>query len=191
MYRFSQYRLWNFQLKLRRRNNGLCVPSDKGFTETGENKEVAYAYKVQFIDKPPFWNVRSFPQGTRNCYTLKPTLGKGSKYLVRARFLYGKYDNKGQDPTFDLYLGVNFWDTVIAQYPWIPIDKEILFVPSSDHFDVCLVNTGRGTPFISVLELRPSDNQTYVTTPGSGLQLGFRYNMNPGTIQEMRLATIS
>ena len=26
-------------------------------------------------------------------------------------FMYGNYDGKGKTPTFDLYLGVNKWDT--------------------------------------------------------------------------------
>ncbi|CAA6672835.1 unnamed protein product [Spirodela intermedia] len=73
-------------------------------------------------------NVRSFPDGTRNCYTLRP-LVRGAKYRVNAEFLYGNYDGLGRPPTFDLYLGVNLW--------------------------VCLVNTGNGTPFISALKLRP------------------------------------
>ncbi|KAK0595669.1 hypothetical protein LWI29_008876 [Acer saccharum] len=39
-------------------------------------------------------NLRSFPQGTRNCYTLKLKLEQGTKnnYLIRAVFVYGNYD---------------------------------------------------------------------------------------------------
>ncbi|TVU19668.1 hypothetical protein EJB05_35831, partial [Eragrostis curvula] len=33
-------------------------------------------------------NVRSFPNGTRNCYTLGPLIS-GNKYLIRAAFMYG------------------------------------------------------------------------------------------------------
>ncbi|PON84281.1 Malectin-like carbohydrate-binding protein [Trema orientale] len=165
---------------------GFVYVSDKDFTGTGESKEIQNAYKVNQLLEPQFWTVRSFPQGTRNCYTLKPTLGKGTKYLVRARFFYGNYDNKGQAPTFDLYLGVNYWDTIINQVAFVLVESEILFFPTLDHFDVCLVNTGYGIPFISVLEVRPTDNETYASGPGSALQTVGRYNMNPGINREMR-----
>ncbi|XP_019196779.1 PREDICTED: putative leucine-rich repeat receptor-like protein kinase At2g19210 isoform X2 [Ipomoea nil] len=104
-------------------------------------------------------SVTSFPKGIRNCYTLRPAQGKLNKYLIRARFVYGNYDGNAdkQLPQFDLHLGVQSWDTVVFDPKDDPsiVDKEIIHTPSSDLIHVCLVNTGLGTPFISVLELRP------------------------------------
>jgi hypothetical protein len=36
----------------------------------------------------------------------------GGKYYVRAIFGYGNYDRLNSPPTFDLYVGVNYWTTV-------------------------------------------------------------------------------
>ena len=60
--------------------------------------------------------------------------------------------------------------------------KEIIHIPITDTIDVCLVNVGQGTPFISVLELRPLNDSLYSPSePGSLL----RYNQwDFGTQQE-------
>ncbi|GMN28838.1 hypothetical protein TIFTF001_041230 [Ficus carica] len=164
---------------------GIYYLSDTNFTETGENREVWPEYKLQ-TEIQQFWNVRSFPEGERNCYVLKPVQGKDTRYLIRARFMYGNYDNKDYVPGFDLYLGVDFWDTVNLEFAGISIDKEIIHVPSSDHIYVCLVNTGYGVPFISALELRPLDNQIYLSPSGSGLQLFQRYDFGTASNQATR-----
>ena len=109
-------------------------------------------------------NLRSFPQGTRNCYTLRPEQGKNNNYLIRARFVYGNYDGENQIPEFDLHLGVNEWTTVnltnASPYGYY---YDIIHVSLTDYIDVCLVNTGHGVPFISALELRHLDNSIYQT----------------------------
>ena len=115
-------------------------------------------------------NVRSFPEGVRNCYTLEPENGKGSKYLIRVFFMYGNYDSKNQPPVFKLYLGVDEWETVNFNINISNqiVRKEIIHVPKTDYIDVCLVNNGSGTPFISALELRQLGNSSYnKTEPGS------------------------
>ena len=101
--------------------------------------------------KQYYATVRSFPDGLRNCYTLGP-VRSGSKYRVTAEFFYGNYDGLDRSPAFDLYLGVNLWSTVEAG---TFIRKEIIIVAAADSVQVCLANTGRGTPFISELDLRP------------------------------------
>jgi hypothetical protein len=51
--------------------------------------------------------VRSFPFVQRNCYAL-PTVS-GTKYLLRAEFVYDNYDGKNNSSLeFDLYLGANY-----------------------------------------------------------------------------------
>ncbi|PON46763.1 Malectin-like carbohydrate-binding protein [Trema orientale] len=166
---------------------GITYVSDTDFIESGENREILPAYKAQ-IDEQQFWNVRSFPEQIRNCYTLKPSQGNDTRYLIRARFMHGNYDNKGVGPAFDLHLGADFWDTVKFKDASSTISKEIIHVPSSDHIHVCLVNTGRGTPFISVLELRPLENDTYVSETGS-LQLLHRYDFGSTIDQRLVVRT--
>lgn len=162
---------------------GITYLSDSNFTDAGENRDVTPAYRLQTGERQ-FWNVRSFPQGTKNCYTLKPSQGKDTRYLIRARFMYGNYEKESALPEFDLYLGANLWDTVKVVSAKSIINKEIVHVPSSDHLHVCLVNTGLGVPFISVLELRPWNNKTYVTTTGS-LQLYWRFDFASKNIDQV------
>ncbi|CAA6672849.1 unnamed protein product [Spirodela intermedia] len=88
------------------------------------------------------------------------TPGGGGKYLVRAGFLYGNHDGKNQTPEFDLYLGVNFWQTVQTLADDTVI-AEIIAIAPANVMKVCLVNIGMGTPFISVVELRSLRNFMY------------------------------
>ncbi|KAK3410880.1 hypothetical protein EUGRSUZ_J02909 [Eucalyptus grandis] len=115
-------------------------------------------------------NLRSFPSGMRNCYTLKPDKGKNNTYLIRASFWYAAYDDKNRPPIFDLYIDVNYWATVDNS------DKkyyEIVYVAQRDDIQVCLVNIGQGVPFISALELRTLDNSLYQIESGI-LMVNFR-----------------
>ena len=109
--------------------------------------------------------MRSFPNGTRNCYTVRPLI-EGQLYLVRAGFFYGNYDGKGSPPRFDIYLGVNLWQTVKTLFDDTVL-PEILVVSPAEALQVCLVNTGAGTPFISVLEVRPVQNSLYTLVNSS------------------------
>jgi hypothetical protein len=84
---------------------------------------------------------------------LKPTHGVSkNKYLISAGFLYGKYDELR-------------WEAVRLNDASTPLTTEIIHVLSSDNIDICLVNTGFGTPFISVLELRLLEKNTYSNVP--------------------------
>ena len=121
-------------------------------------------------------NVRSFPQGTKNCYTLKPEQGKNSNYFIRAFFYYGNYDNKNEVPKFDIYVGVNYWTTVEPTNLSPTYRPSMFYVPTFDIIYVCLINTGSGIPFISALELRPWNKSLYPIDEGA-LYNGRRYNL--------------
>ncbi|CAJ1971860.1 unnamed protein product [Sphenostylis stenocarpa] len=105
--------------------------------------------------------LRSFPYGKRNCYTLTPKQGKNKKYIIRAYFAYGNYDNKQKPPVFDLHLGVNFFKTINSTEADIVIRVEAIHFASTETIDLCLVNIDQGVPFISLLELWPLDNSIY------------------------------
>ncbi|XVE51999.1 hypothetical protein DITRI_Ditri02bG0085100 [Diplodiscus trichospermus] len=106
-------------------------------------------------------NHRSFPEGDRNCYMINHK--KGDKYIVRASFMYGNYDAKNEAPEFDLHLGPNLWATMVFQNAYDVIVKEIIHLLQSNYLHVCLVNIGKGIPFISALELRLLKNSIYNT----------------------------
>ncbi|XP_030491454.2 putative leucine-rich repeat receptor-like serine/threonine-protein kinase At2g19230 isoform X1 [Cannabis sativa] len=168
--------------------NGFVYHSDAEFTETGENREILASYKAPNVDRQ-FYSVRSFPQGRRNCYTLNPTKEESTRYLIRARFMYGNYDNQGVIPVFDLHLGVDQWGTVIIDNDSTITTMEIIHIPSQDYVHVCLVNIGKGTPFISVLELRPIDSHIYPgddTMRSSSLLLYDHLDFSSETNQIMR-----
>jgi hypothetical protein len=86
-------------------NRDITYSIDKGFTDAGSIHPV-YEQNLQSDLADRYNNVRYFPNGDRNCYTLR-SLTPGGKYLVRAGFGYGDYDKLNRPPTFDLYLGVN------------------------------------------------------------------------------------
>ncbi|XP_060958834.1 putative leucine-rich repeat receptor-like protein kinase At2g19210 [Cannabis sativa] len=148
----------------------LNYVSESGFIENniGERHTISLEYHFNTLDQQ-FSTLRSFPQGDKNCYTLRPGDGKGNKYLIRARFLYGNYDGRMTLPVFDLYLGANKWSSVKFDNANISLTKEIIHIPSSDYIFVCVVNTGHGTPFISALELRPLKNSTYTSATAAVL----------------------
>ncbi|XP_028763331.1 putative leucine-rich repeat receptor-like protein kinase At2g19210 [Neltuma alba] len=108
--------------------------------------------------------LRSFPEGERNCYTLKPKQGESNNYLIRAFFAYGNYDAKSKTQTFDLYLNVDFWTIVDLDLTDHLQVVEIIHTLTTDSIHVCLANTGRGTPYISTLELRPLGNSIYLAS---------------------------
>jgi hypothetical protein len=146
-------------------NLGLPYTVDDEFVEGGENIEILLQFRVGAGNEQQK-TLRSFPDGSRNCYTLPSTAGK--KYLLRAMFTYGNYDklNKTLDGSlflFGLHIGVNFWETVNLSNsdPLNTIWKEVLTVAPSNSLSVCLINFGSGVPFISSLELRPLQDTMY------------------------------
>ncbi|MQL93245.1 hypothetical protein Taro_025883 [Colocasia esculenta] len=131
--------------------------SDESHVQTGENWNVS----SEIVAGLRYRTLRSFPNGTRNCYTLRPAQ-RGKKYLVRAEFLYGNYDGLNRPPVFDLYLGADLWGRVnTSSRDGRPVRMEIIAVATADSVPVCLVNTGSGVPFVSVIELRPLADEIY------------------------------
>ena len=158
----------------------LPYVSDAGFTDAGANHNVSAEYITPSFSKR-YLNVRSFPGAPRSCYKLG-SLTPGSKYLLRAVFMYGNYDGLGRPPAFDLHLGVNFWTTVnaTAAGAGAAVLAEAIAVVPDDSVQVCLVDTGARTPFISGLELRPLAGALYPQANATqGLALLARRNFGP------------
>ncbi|KAF7843440.1 LRR receptor-like serine/threonine-protein kinase IOS1 [Senna tora] len=139
---------------------GLSYTSDDKFIDTGENHRILPEYKAKSPERQ-FWNVRSFPVENRNCYSINTSASAYTgfiEYIVRARFMYGNYDGKNSPPKFDIYLGTSKWDSVEFENASTIVTKEITFTSMSEQIHVCLYDIHRGTPFISVLELRVFSN---------------------------------
>ncbi|KAJ9692162.1 hypothetical protein PVL29_011302 [Vitis rotundifolia] len=166
------------------KTTGLLYTSDAKFIDTGINGKISSKFMFATLI-PQLTNVRSFPEGAKNCYTLSPKHGKNNNYLIRAFFMYGNYDSKDQPPEFKLHLGVEEWGTVKFTHSDKIVRREIIHVPKTDDIYVCLANTGSGTPFISALELRPLDNSTYTTESGS-LKLFTRVDVGSKTSETVR-----
>ncbi|RHN39185.1 putative transferase [Medicago truncatula] len=152
--------------------------SDAEFIRTGVRMSIAPAEKITHQQQLHF--VRSFPSGVRNCYRINVNMD--IQYLIRATFYYGNYDNLNDPPQFDLHFGPNVWDTVKFTNLSRTTIKEIIYTPSLDYIEPCLVNTGNGTPFISVIELRTLNNSNdHPTYSASPLSLVERFDIGSTT----------
>ncbi|XP_010483608.1 PREDICTED: probable LRR receptor-like serine/threonine-protein kinase At5g59680 isoform X2 [Camelina sativa] len=148
---------------------GLLYSSDATFIQSGNTDSIPANQEDSYLK--PLWTLRYFPEGKRNCYDLN--VEKGRNHLITARFVYENYDGDDDGPKFDLYLGPNLWATVDLRGNKYSTWEEILHIPTSNLLQICLVKTGRTTPMISSLEIRPMGNDSYITTSGS-LKLLYR-----------------
>ncbi|CAM0953447.1 unnamed protein product [Alopecurus aequalis] len=107
----------------------LSYTTDAGFIDAyaGSNHNVSAEFILPSVAKM-WYTVRSFPSGARNCYTLG-SLVAGLKYLIRAQFYYGNYDGLNKPPTFDIYVGLDFWRTVNADSDPVAVAEAIVVVP--------------------------------------------------------------
>ncbi|XP_070660820.1 LRR receptor-like serine/threonine-protein kinase IOS1 [Malus domestica] len=150
--------------------SGITYISDENFVATGERKLVLPEYRNKYSQS--YDSLRSFPEGIRNCYKINVT--SKTKYLIRADFFYGNYDEQHEVPEFEIHLGPNLWDTVKSETDY-NIELELIHVPLRNYVHVCLVKTGSGVPFISVIDLRPLTDASYKTVKGS-LSLLWRHD---------------
>ncbi|KAG6526598.1 hypothetical protein ZIOFF_016590 [Zingiber officinale] len=169
----------------------ISYVSDADFIDTGVNHNTSAPYRGD-VPTPVLDTLRAFPNGTRNCYTIRSrAVVQGSKYLLRAWFRYGNYDGllNSQSLAFELHLGVNYWVGVNVTMPNLPYRKEeIIAVATAGYLSVCLVNTGMGTPFISGIELRPLKDSLYpAVNKRRSLLLFHRWNLGTAHGNYVRL----
>ena len=109
-----------------------------------------------------YMTLRHFPVDTRKyCYTLNVT--SRTRYLVRATFLYGNFDNNNVYPKFDLSMGATPWSTIVISDANTIEVRELIFLAKEPTISVCLSNATTGQPFISTLELRQFNGSVYIT----------------------------
>ncbi|KAJ4917806.1 Leucine-rich repeat protein kinase family protein [Raphanus sativus] len=145
------------------KTTNITYISDADYIDSGLVGRINDSYEGLFQQQS--WTLRSFPKGQRNCYTFN--LKENSKYLIRGTFVYGNYDGLNRIPKFDLHIGPNNWTSVTLEGVANASVYEIIHVLTHDRLQVCLIKTGETTPFISSLELRPLNNNTYLTQTGS------------------------
>lgn len=162
----------------------ISYTSDGAFIRTGTNRNISseYAYPNNPILPQPLSDVRSFPRGSKNCYTLRPTGGRNSLNLIRAHFMYGNYDGENRLPVFDLYVDANHWLSVKFSNASDIVLTEIITAALTDTISICLINIGQGTPFISGLELRPLNGSVYNVERGSSGLLRLFQRLDTGFI---------
>ncbi|XP_072967964.1 probable LRR receptor-like serine/threonine-protein kinase At1g05700 [Typha angustifolia] len=184
-------------------STGIVYTPDSRYIDTGINYNIPkinitdYSYPKHDLPKKDYSypkqyeDLRSFPNGSRNCYTINH-VNQDGKYLIRAGFLYGNYDgrqsaNSSTPLQFKLYVGVNFWDTVRITDATHLYFNEIITIATADYFSICLENTQSGTPFISVLELRMIDNPNVYSnvTPSTSLVVFDRVNLGAYTTADV------
>uniref|UniRef100_A0A0E0EMX1 non-specific serine/threonine protein kinase n=1 Tax=Oryza meridionalis TaxID=40149 RepID=A0A0E0EMX1_9ORYZ len=146
---------------------GLRYVPDAGFLDAGAG--LSAGINPPYTDRDlaaRYLTVRYFPGGAAGerggCYTLRQ-LSPGGRYLVRATFYYGNYDGAiAMLPVvFDLHLGANRWAAVNVTAADAIYIFEAVVSPPAEFLQVCLVNIGKGTPFISGLDLRPLKPELY------------------------------
>ncbi|XP_072993790.1 putative leucine-rich repeat receptor-like serine/threonine-protein kinase At2g19230 [Typha latifolia] len=184
-------------------STGIVYTPDSRYIDTGINYNIPkinitdYSYPKHDLPKQDYSypkqyeDLRSFPNGSRNCYNINH-VNQDGKYLIRAGFLYGNYDgrqsaNSSTPLQFKLYVGVNFWDTVRITDATHLYFNEIITIATADYFSICLENTQSGTPFISVLELRMIDNPNVYSnvTPSTSLVVFDRVNLGAYTTADV------
>ncbi|XP_031483259.1 senescence-induced receptor-like serine/threonine-protein kinase [Nymphaea colorata] len=136
----------------------ISYTSDSNIMKFGERRTIASDYissVSQYLQ-----HLRSFPNGTRNCYTVQPVIS-GVKYLLRASFMYGNYDGLNSFPQFELSVGVNSVRTITSSNSSKWLFVEVMLVPTDTYVSVCLLKTTTGIPFISSIELRPMNGTGY------------------------------
>ncbi|CAH2036430.1 unnamed protein product [Thlaspi arvense] len=146
-------------------STGLTYTSDDGSVHSGKTGKIAKEFESLY-NKPEL-TLRYFPDGLRNCYNVNVT--RGTKYIIKASFVYGNYDGLNVVPDFDLYIGPNMWITVNTN----DTQEEILHVSRSNSLQICLIKTGTSIPMINTLELRPLADDVY-PTESSSLSYYFR-----------------
>ncbi|KAL8214455.1 hypothetical protein R6Q57_003904 [Mikania cordata] len=130
-----------------------------------------------------YQTVRYFPADNRKyCYTLN--VKSRTRYLIRATFLYGNFDNNNVYPKFDISMGPTRWATIVISDANIIESQELIFLASDSAVSVCLSNATTGQPFISTLELRPFNGSIYLTPFENQFFLGVSARINFGAENE-------
>ncbi|XP_028066432.1 probable LRR receptor-like serine/threonine-protein kinase At1g67720 [Camellia sinensis] len=145
----------------------------------GETTNISVANET----RKQYQTLRFFPADNRKyCYTLKVI--SRTRYLVRATFLYGNFDNNNVYPKFDISLGATHWATIVVSDASTIEFQELIFLALDSTISVCLSNATTGQAFISTLELRQFNGSVYLTQYESQFYLSTSARINFGADSE-------
>ncbi|KAK8447105.1 hypothetical protein SEVIR_8G020475v4 [Setaria viridis] len=155
---------------------GIQWTSDASFVSGGQAAQLLVQNGLQ---SQQFTTVRYFPADNRKyCYTMN--VRNRTRYLVRATFLYGNFDNSNVYPKFDISLGASPWSTIVIDDATTPVVEEATILAAAPTLSVCLSNASTGQPFISTLELRQFNGSLYYTTDETRFFLALSARINFG-----------
>ncbi|XP_022846687.1 probable LRR receptor-like serine/threonine-protein kinase At1g67720 [Olea europaea var. sylvestris] len=123
----------------------------------GETANISVANETRM----QYTTVRYFPaDNNKYCYTLGVI--SRTRYLVRATFLYGDFDNNEVYPKFDISFGPTHWATIVISDANTIESQELIFLAMGPTISICLSSATTGQPFISTLELRQFNDSVYM-----------------------------
>ncbi|RZC67873.1 hypothetical protein C5167_011563 [Papaver somniferum] len=144
--------------------NSIVWVADDPYIQTGETHEVMIdAPDVEAWDSRVMSTLRAFPTPKKNCYSIdiddkakdSTSTTKVERFLVRASFYYGNYDNKFSPPTFNLQFNGNSWSQIVTDQDNIIYAEMVFALNKGNNINICLAQTQPDhIPFISALEVR-------------------------------------
>ena len=157
---------------------GLQWTSDD-FINYGETTSMSVSNET----RKQYMTLRHFPADSKK-YCYKLNVVSRTRYLVRATFLYGNFDNNNVYPKFDISLGATHWSTIVISDANTIEKTELIFLATSPTISVCLSNATTGQPFISTLELRQFNSSVYYTPYEESFYLSVSARINFGADSE-------
>lgn len=151
------------------------VWSPDNFMLTGKIANISVANET----RKQFQTLRYFPADNQKyCYTLNVV--SRTRYLIRATFLYGNFDNNNVYPKFDISFGPTHWATIVISDASTFEMQELIFLATDPTISICLSNATTGQPFISTLELRQFNGSIYLNSFESQFFLSVSARINFG-----------
>ncbi|OMO72582.1 hypothetical protein CCACVL1_17701 [Corchorus capsularis] len=157
---------------------GLQWSSDE-FLTYGETATISVSNET----RKQYMTLRHFPADSRK-YCYKLNVVSRTRYLIRATFLYGNFDDNNVYPKFDISFGATHWSTIVISDANTIEKVELIFLATSPTVSVCLSNATTGQPFISTLELRQFNGSIYYTLFEERYYLGVSARINFGADSE-------
>ncbi|GFP83743.1 probable LRR receptor-like serine/threonine-protein kinase at1g67720 [Phtheirospermum japonicum] len=131
---------------------------------TGQVANISVANET----RKQYQTLRHYPaDNNKYCYTLDVI--SRTRYLIRATFLYGDFDNNNVYPKFDISFGPTHWATIVISDADTIESQELIFLATDRTVSICLSNATTGVPFISTLELRQF-NANYLVDVAPGTE---------------------
>lgn len=155
---------------------GLIWTPDNQMTR-GETTKIS----VSNENRKQYTTLKYFPaDDNKYCYTLDVV--PRNRYLIRATFLYGNFDNNNVYPKFDISFGPTRWATIVISDASTIEVEELIFLATDPSVGICLSNATTGQPFISTLELRKFNGSIYLNQYENQFFLSVSARINFGAV---------